>query len=127
MERALRGPHAVGVSAHAHGGVARSAAPACAPLLFTVECVLWRHAFEPAENDILAHVSERSAGLTHLTACLAATDAPLRANTSPPLALRPRATASLGSILELAFLARLTAPGEGVDAPQIDQKRSDPG
>jgi hypothetical protein len=121
MERALRSPHAVVVGAHAHGGVARSAVPACAPLLFTVDFELWRHAFEPAETDILAHVSERSAGLTHLTACLAATDSPLRANTSPPLALRPRATASLGSILELAFLARFAAPGEGVDATQTGQ------
>jgi len=109
------------------GVLALTSLPVSVVAVFPVECVLRRHALEPAETDILAHVSERSAGLTHLTACLAATDAPLRANTSPPLALRPRATASLGSILELAFLARLTAPGEGVDAPQIDQKRSDPG
>jgi|SRR5215204_540304 len=63
------------------GVLALTSFPVSVVAVFPVECVLRRHAFEPPETGVLSHALDRSAGLTHLTACLAATDAPLRANT----------------------------------------------
>jgi hypothetical protein len=103
------------------GVLALSSLPLLVVAVIPIACALWRHAFEPAETGVIAHVCERSADLARLTAFLTAAEAPLRANASPPLAPGSRATASLCSIPEFAFLARFAAPGEGVDAAQTGQ------